>query len=201
MRSAGTDRRAKLAELADLASTPRRSDARRSYQCLVAAATEAFETIGMDVPLDEIARRAGVGNATLYRHFPTRHALVVACSVGEVEGLCAQGNELASSCAPGDALSRWLLAFVEHVTKRKGLAAALMAGDTDGSAVIATCYAAIEATGAALLQQAQQVGAIRPEVRPDDLIRLANAVAVAAEPDSPEQAERLLALVLDGVRQ
>jgi AcrR family transcriptional regulator len=192
---------ARAAELVNLVPVPRRSDARRSYQRLVTAATEAFETVGMDVPLDEIARRAGVGNATLYRHFPTRHALVVACSVGEVEALCAQGDELAATCSPGDALSGWLLTFVEHVTRRQGLAAALMAGDADGCAVIAACYAAIEATGAALLQRAQQAGSVRPEVRSDDLIRLVNAVAMAAGPEGSQQVERLLGLVLDGIRR
>jgi AcrR family transcriptional regulator len=149
--------------------------------------------------LDEIARRAGVGNATLYRHFPTRRHLFVAVCVEEVETLCALGDKLRSRRRPGDALMVWLRAYVEHVMAKHGLAAALVNGPGDDSAVIAACHAAIEATGGALLERAQQAGVVRSDLTFADLLQLVNAIVIAAESGGMGQADRLLRLIRDGV--
>src|SRR6201999_3204489 len=96
-----TDPRARVTEPA---RAPMRADARRNYEALLDAADEIFSRRGPDAPLDEIARRAGVGNATLYRHFPSRRDLLVAVCIGDVEALCALGSRLQSHRSPGDAL-------------------------------------------------------------------------------------------------
>ncbi|WP_051579483.1 TetR/AcrR family transcriptional regulator [Pseudonocardia acaciae] len=180
---------------------PRRTDARRNYKRLLAAASDLFVERGPDAPLDEIAKRAGVGNATLYRHFPTRRDLLVAVCVGDVEALCRHGNDLRATHPPAEALAEWLWAFIEHVTAKQGLAAALLTGRDEDSAVITACQRAIDATGAALLERAQTAGAVRPDLGLGELLRLVNAIAIAAEPDGAHGAERLLSLVLDGVRR
>lgn len=178
---------------------PRRADARRNYRRLLAAAGDLFAELGPQAPLDEIAKRAGVGNATLYRHFPTRRDLLVAVCVGDVEALCRHGNDLRASHPPADALAEWLWAFIEHVTAKQGLATALLTGRDEDSAVIAACQRAIDATGAALLEAAQVDGSVRADLDLGDLLRLVNAIAIAAEPDGGHGAERLLSLVLDGI--
>jgi AcrR family transcriptional regulator len=151
--------------------------------------------------LDEIANRAGVGNATLYRHFPTRRDLLVAVCVGEVDALCSHGNRLRTTNSAADALVEWLRLYVVHVSSKQGLAAALMTENGDDSAVITACHHAIAVAGSALLDAAQATGTIRPDLNLSDLLKLVNAVAVAAESDGAGQADRLLNLVLDGVRR
>ena len=149
--------------LDQLVHRPMRADARRNYDALLAAADELFTTHGPDVALDEIARRAGVGNATLYRHFPDRRDLLVAVCVGEVEALCILGEELEADPDPGRALARWLRAYVEHVSAKHGLAAAFATGRREDSELVAACQAAVEAIGTSLLQRAKNDGPVRIE--------------------------------------
>ena len=104
---------------------PRRADARRNYERVLAAAKEVFGELGVTAPLDEIARRAGVGNATMYRHFPTRRELVIAVYADEVTALCELGRSLAADPSPGDALFRWLRAFITHVATKRELPLAI----------------------------------------------------------------------------
>src|ERR1700749_563303 len=104
---------------------PRPSDARRNYDRVPASAREVFGGLGVTAPLDEIARRAGVGNATMYRHFPTRRELVIAVYAGEVTALCELGSSLATDPSPGDALFRWLRAFTAHVATKRELSLAI----------------------------------------------------------------------------
>src|ERR1700722_4510291 len=108
-----------------LVHPPMRADARRNYDALLIAADELFTIHGPDVALDEIARRAGVGNATLYRHFPDRRDLLVAVCVSEVKALCALGEQLDTHPDPGRAVTSWLRAYIEHVSAKHGLAAAV----------------------------------------------------------------------------
>ncbi|HZE65974.1 MAG TPA: helix-turn-helix domain-containing protein [Sporichthyaceae bacterium] len=188
--------------LLGLVPPPTRADARRNYEALLSAASEVFGADGPDASLDEIARRAGVGNATLYRHFPTRRDLLVAVCVEEVEGLCALGERLAVSARPAEALVRWLTAYVEHVSSKQGLGAAMMTGRAEDSMIISACHRAVQTVGDALLKPAQQAGEIRADLEISHLLRLINAVAMAAEPDrvgDGEHAGRLLDLVLHGI--
>jgi len=185
--------------LDQLVHPPMRADARRNYDALLAAADELFTTHGPDVALDEIARRAGVGNATLYRHFPDRRDLLVAVCVGEVEALCILGEELEADSDPGRALARWLRAYIEHVSAKHGLAAAFATGRREDSELVAACQMAVEAIGTSLLQRAQDGGVVRTDVTLGDVITLVNAIAMATETTDEGEADRMLAIVLTGI--
>ena len=176
-------------------SGPRlRADALRNYEALLAAATAVFAEQGVDAPLDEIARRARVGNATMYRHFPTRQELIVAVYADEVDALCADGARRLADDSPGDALFDWLAAFVAHVAAKRFLAAALT-GERRPP-LFDQWHHAMHDTATALLLRAQRVGAVRAEVDARDLLILANGVALAAR-DS-DHARQLLTIIRRG---
>jgi len=182
-----------------LVRPPMRADARRNYDALVAAADEMFTAHGPDASLDEIARRAGVGNATLYRHFPGRRELLVAVCVGEVEALCTVGEELQGDPDAGPALANWLRAYIAHVSAKHGLAAAFATGRRDDSELVAACQSAVLAIGKSLLQRAQHQGAVRIDVNLPDIITLVNAIAMASETTDARESDRMLEIVLAGI--
>jgi AcrR family transcriptional regulator len=178
-----------------------RADARRNIERLVEAAREAFATQGPTAPLDDIARAAGVGSGTLYRHFPNRIALMEAVYRANVQRLCAEGERLAATEPPAQALLDWLRGFVTVVSEKRGLAAALTEeGRT--SELFAQCHTMINATGAGLVERAKAAGALRDDVALGDVLKMAKAFALAAEtsPEGPALAERLLVLSMDGLR-
>ena len=183
------------------AARARRADAQRNVERLIAAAREAFAAHGPNAPLDDIARAAGVGAGTLYRHFPTRLALLEAVYRDSVERLCAEGRRLSESEPPTDALIDWLRGFVAVVSQKRGLAAALT-DEGRASELFAECHAMINMTGAALLERAKEAGAVRSDVALGDVLKMAKAFANAAEtsPEGPALAERLLVLAMDGLR-
>jgi AcrR family transcriptional regulator len=189
------------AALDRLVDPPIRADARRNYDALLTAADELFATNGPDVALDEIARRAGVGNATLYRHFPDRRDLLVAVCVSEVKALCALGEHLETDPDAGRALTSWLRAYIEHVGAKHGLAAAFATGRREDSELVEACQAAVEAIGTALLQRAQKSGTVRTDVTLRDVITLVNAIAMATETTGADEADPMLAIVLSGIAQ
>jgi AcrR family transcriptional regulator len=182
------------------AARPRRADAQRNVERLIAAAREAFAAHGSNAPLDDIARSAGVGAGTLYRHFPTRLALFEAVYRDSVERLCAEGERLAATEPPAEALLEWLRGFVSVVSQKRGLAAAL---NEEGrtSELFAHCHTMINATGDQLLTRAKEAGAVREDVALADVLRMAKAFALVAEtaPEGPALAERLLGLSMDGL--
>lgn len=179
-------------------STPRRADARRNRERLLTVAGEVFAERGVDAPLDEIARRAGVGNATLYRHFPTRRDLIVAVYADEVTDLCARGEALLEHEPAEDALARWLSEFVAHVSTKRQLASAIP-DDPSGrrSALFDDWHGRMHATTTGLLARAQRAGSVRPDVAVPDLLTLANGIAVACTDTA--QAGRCLDLVRRGI--
>jgi AcrR family transcriptional regulator len=187
--------------LEQLVDPPVRADARRNYDALLAAADELFATRGPDVALDEIARRAGVGNATLYRHFPDRRDLLVAVCVSEVRALCLLGEQLDADPDAGQAFTRWLRAYITHVSARHGLAAAFATGRHDDSEFVAACQKAVEAVGTSLLRRAQDGGTVRTDIGLRDVITLVNAIAMATETTDDCEADRMLAIVLTGIAQ
>ncbi|MFC5744922.1 TetR/AcrR family transcriptional regulator [Actinomadura rugatobispora] len=172
---------------------PRRADARRNHERLLEVARELFEERGAGVPLDEIARRAGAGNASMYRHFPTRRDMIVAVYADEVERLCAKGRDLLDAEAPWDALFTWLRGFVEHVAGKRELILAIPE-DRDGerSQLFERWHDAMHATAGALLAR---TGA-RHDVA--DLVAAAHGIALAAS--GPDQAHRLLEYFRRGIR-
>lgn len=189
------------ARLTELIRPPLRADARRNYEALINAANAMFSARGPDAPLDEIARRAGVGNATLYRHFPDRRDLLVAVCIEDVEALCVLGDRLQRQPKAGEALTRWLRAYIKHVSDKHGLAAAFATGRREDSEFVAACHAAIHTIGSSLLERAQQAGEIRPDVSADELLTLVNAIAIAAETQSAKESNRLLGLIFHGICQ
>jgi AcrR family transcriptional regulator len=178
-----------------------RADARRNYDRLVAVAGAVVAEQGAEASLEEIARRAGVGSATLHRHFPGRYALLEAVFRERVETLCARADGLLDDPAPGDALVTWLRAVVAHAAANRGLGASLLMG-ARSTELGSSCHARILDAGARLLARAQLEHEVRPEVAITDLLRLVNAISLATEqePGGADHADRLLSLVVRGVR-
>jgi AcrR family transcriptional regulator len=174
-----------------------RADAARNADRLLAAARELLDDAGAEVPLDEVARRAGVGNATLYRHFPTRGDLLVAVYADEVERLVRLGAAPPPG-APVDALFAWLDAFVEHVATKRALALAATEGPTGRrTELFDRWHRTINETASALLDCAAEE--LRPGLTVIDLLALASGVALTAA--DAAHARRLLEVVRDGVRR
>ncbi len=185
---------AKLAE-----APPMRADAQRSHERLLTAATAAFAEKGADAPLEDIAKRAGVGIGTLYRHFPTRLDLQEAVYRTQVSTVCAQGAALADSPEPGEAFAGWLRSLASYLVTKRGLASALIAAKGKDSEVISTCSQIMRSTAERLLQRAQTAGAVRADLTVKDVMMLVHGMVVATE-HSPENADRMLSLTLDGLR-
>ncbi|MBB5895996.1 TetR/AcrR family transcriptional regulator [Kutzneria kofuensis] len=182
--------------LADLIAErrPHRADARRNFDALVTAATEAYTTLGADVPMDEIARRAGVGIATLYRNFPTRVDLMEHVYLTGIDDLVRYAQGLDRS-DPWAALSAWLSRFVTHLATKHVLATVL----TRESKVYEPSSEAIYGVADPLFEQAQQAGVVRADVNADDVMRLVFAVTAGIYVDDAQR-ERAIGIVLDGIR-
>jgi AcrR family transcriptional regulator len=176
---------------------PKRADARRNRDRLVGAAREVFTADGTSAPLEEVARRAQVGIGTLYRHFPTRQALLEAVYVGEVEAMARAAAALAE-LPPWEALSRWLHQYVGFAATKRALTEALLDVDPESDALSA-CRVALVDAGNALVERAQAAGAVRPDTNFLDIGRMVSGIAVVPTAD-PEQQERMLSLALDGLR-
>ncbi|MFI5754383.1 TetR/AcrR family transcriptional regulator [Streptomyces sp. NPDC051569] len=181
---------------------PMRADARRNYVRLLAEARAGFAEHGTDASLEDVARRAGVGIGTLYRHFPNRHALMNAVFQEALASLLEQSRELASAEQPCAALVEWLRAIITHAGEYRGLAQALMSASHDTSSALSRCSVPMREAGGKLLVRAREAGHVRPGVSIDDLLQLTNAIALAAEqtPDDPDLADRLLTLTLTGLK-
>ncbi|MFE9885460.1 TetR/AcrR family transcriptional regulator [Streptomyces scopuliridis] len=178
-----------------------RADARRNYERLLAAAATAFTEHGTDASLEEIARRAGVANGTLYGHFPTRQALLEALLGDRMHALAGTGEELLGHPSPFDALAAWARAAVAHTTLYRGLSASLMRAVEDESSELHAACQEVLAAGERLVVRARAAGELREDATAPDLYALVNAVAWAGEQSSPAQGERLLAFTLDGLRK
>jgi len=176
-----------------------RADARDNRDRILQAARTAFAEHGASASLNKVAQQAGVGPGTLYRHFPTRQALLVAVISDDVDALCASGRDLLTHPAPDQGLRAWLRAVAGHAATMRGLVATQLAAEpalgTDPA--LAACHDAITTTGAALVSRAQAQGTARPDARNADLLKLASAIAWASEqaPDDEDLLDRLLALV------
>lgn len=179
-----------------------RADARRNHGRLLAEARSTFAAHGTDASLEDVARRAGVGIGTLYRHFPNRHALMSAVFEEAVGELLARSRELLDAPQPCTALVQWLREIVTHASEYRGLARALMSAAREEGSHLARCSGPMREAGAALLLRAQESGAVRPDVSIGDLLQLTNAIALAAEEtaNDPALADRLLNLTLRGLK-
>ena len=186
------------------ADRPMRADALRNRQRLLVAATKAFEQHGPEASLEDIAKSAGVGIGTLYRHFPTREALLEAVFRDRIDGLSALGDELLRAPDAFDALSTWLRAHLTTASACQGLVGSVVIEllDVDDAAEHEPTCSQMRAIGAQLLERAQAEGSARTDVDAEDLVRLVNAL-VSATDDADERsalADRLFALMVDGLR-
>jgi AcrR family transcriptional regulator len=183
-----------------LVQRPKRADARRNYDKLIAAARHVFAEEGASASLEDIARRAEVGIGTLYRHFPTRQALLEAVYLEEVEAVCASVADF-EDLPPWEALVGWLHHFVGFATRKRALLEEMMAHvDVDANSdVFRSCRVAISDAGETLLKRAQASGDVRPDVTFLDVGRMVGGIAVIRMADQ-EQIKRILDLALDGLR-
>ncbi|MFI0984080.1 TetR/AcrR family transcriptional regulator [Streptomyces exfoliatus] len=178
------------------AQPPRRTDARLNRERLTAVAREVFAEAGPGASLNAIARRAGVGPGTLYRHFPNRQALLTAVLKDRIETLCGQAETLAASHSADDALARWLRAFLAHARLNHGMGSALMVEEPGVPGL--DCHRLILDAATGLLDRAQRHGTARPDLTADDLLQLVVGVALSTSHDEDTaRPDRLLALILD----
>jgi len=187
---------------ASAAGPPKRADARRNYDRLIAAAAAAFAERGADdVSLEEVARRAGVGIGTLYRHFPARQALLEAVYVEQVDALAALAAKLQAAESPGAALAEWMRAFIAFGRTKRSLSSALAATVGKDSELMSSCSMLLRGCTESLLSRAQDAGQARAGVQSADIFRLAHGLIMAteAEPSDPGQPDRLISLVVDSV--
>ena len=177
-----------------------RVDAQRNIDALLTAAKEEFAAWGVDVHVRAIAARAGVGTATLYRHFPLRSDLISAVFRREIDACAAAAPPLAASHDPDEALELWLQRYTEFVATKHGLAAALHSGDPAYSALPAYFHQHLGPALQTLLENAE-AGAVRGGVDPLDLLgAVANLCIPPPGSDDPARAQQMVALLIDGLR-
>ncbi|TXS36333.1 TetR/AcrR family transcriptional regulator [Streptomyces sp. OR43] len=182
--------------------TVQRADARRNYARILAVAEEEVAAHGADASLENIARTAGVGSATVRRHFPGRQALLEAVFSERIDALVARATASAGAPDARAALLEWLGALTAYASSARGLAEALtLAGTDDPDHAPACCSAKLAAAADPLLQRAAQAGAVAPGVTAADLVTLVTGIVLATEhhQDPAAEANRLLDLTLRGV--
>jgi AcrR family transcriptional regulator len=183
---------------ADEAERPLRADAKRNRELLMSAARAAFTEHGSAASLEDIARRAGVGVGTLYRHFPNRQALVEAVYVDEVEALCrSAADEIDGSS--WDALVHWFNRFVDYVATKRALVDEMVATLGQDARIFRSCHDAIFAAGSPLLRRAMDDGFVRPDAEWMDVIRMVSGITMIKN-STPDEIRRVLAIAMDGLR-
>jgi AcrR family transcriptional regulator len=181
-----------------LLARPKRADARRNYDKVLAAAREAFAEGGESTALEEIARRAGVGIGTLYRHFPNRQALVEALYLDEVDEVSRSAAQF-SDADPWEALNGWLERFIGYVATKRALAHELLNYLGPDASLFQASRASLFAAGEPLLERAQQAGVVREDATIAEVIQMVMGIAKIPTGD-PAHTERMLRIALDGLR-
>ncbi|MCK7623473.1 TetR/AcrR family transcriptional regulator [Streptomyces sp. RS10V-4] len=180
---------------------PLRADARRNRERILEAAVRAFAEKGADVPIDTIAKAAGVGSATLYRHFPTREALVEAAYRNELARVCDSAATLLAENPPDRAMRLWMDGFIDYLAAKQGMADALRAAVASGADPFAQSLDKLTAALGTLLHAGADAGLLRADVHPLDVgFSLAGVSLITSAPEQRERAGRLLDLLLDGLR-
>jgi AcrR family transcriptional regulator len=179
-----------------------RADSARNRQLLIDAAKAAFTDIGLNVSLEEIARRAGVGIGTLYRHFPSREAVVEAVYRREVELLAEAVPQLLETSPAGEALHKWMHLFVDYIATKRMIAPSLGAAAGRTSALHASSAELITRAISTLVKRAVESGDVRKDIAPSDLLRAMVGVSYG-NPDKAWEASarRLIDLLMDGLRR
>jgi AcrR family transcriptional regulator len=188
--------------VSETGTRPVRADARRNYDRLLEVAVHAFATDGAYVALEGIAKTAGVGIGTLYRHFPTREALVEAVYRHELTDLCDAVPGLLQSLPPDQATRAWMDRFIDYLSTKHYMAEALRAVIASGGNPFAESRGRLIIAVTTLLDAGTAAGTLRPDIEPNDVLVAINGVSLAAgEPNQREQAGRILDLILEGLRQ
>ena len=176
-----------------------RADARRNREHILEVAKQEFTRSGADTSLDDIAKQAGVGPGTLYRHFPTREELLKAVYRTEMERLAAAEQSFAETMPPIEALRAWLLLFVDSIATKQIIAPALNALVGDPKKIFEASYAQVHDALRTLVKRAVKNGDIRKDLDPIDLLRALVGVAnVASTPDWQPSAKRLVDILITG---
>jgi AcrR family transcriptional regulator len=177
-----------------------RADAQRNLESLLKAALAVFEKSGVDAPVREIAEKAGVGVATLYRHFPERSDLIMAIVRHEIDACVEAASSIAADHEPGEALSRWMQRLVDLIATKRGLAAALHSGNTTFKSLPDYFLNQLTPALRTLLDAATAAGAIHGNVDARELLLAGARLATPASEGDVAQARRMVALLVDGLR-
>jgi AcrR family transcriptional regulator len=178
-------------------SAPKRADARRNRERVLAAAREAFAAGGEATSLEEVARRAGVGIGTLYRHFPNRQALLEALYVNEVEQVCRSAAQL-EDAEPWQAFSEWFERLIGYLATKRALASELLNYLDEDAPLFKECRSGLYAAGEPLLKRAQEAGVVRTDVEFPQVMHM--VVGISKIPSDRGQIEHILRIALDGLR-
>lgn len=178
---------------------PLRADAQRNRDQILAAAARAFSKCGLEATLEGIAKDAGVGIGTLYRHFPTRELLIEAAYRNELAAVCDAAAELTDTLPGAEALRVWMGRYIDYMTRKLGMADALRAVIASGANPYAQSFELLVGAIKPLLDAGVAAGEIRPDVSADDVLISLSGVALATG-SNRDQADRLVNLLLDGLR-
>lgn len=179
-----------------------RADAQRNIDALLEAAAAVFAASGVDAPVRDVAARAGVGVGTLYRHFPQRSDLIVAIMRREMDACAGAAQTLSAEYEPVEALERWMQRFVDFVTAKRGLAAALHSGDPAYEPLPIYFSETLRPALRGLLDRAIATGGVRDDVGPDELLTAASSLCMSAQdPEGLARARRMVELLTDGLRR
>ena len=178
-------------------SRAKRADARRNHERVLAAAREAFAARGESASLEEVARRAGVGIGTVYRHFPNRQALLEALYVNELEQVCQTAAQL-EDAEPWPAFRDWCERLIAYLATKRALAGELMNYLDADAALFKQCRSELYEAGEPLLKRAQEAGVVRTDVEVSQVMQM--VVGISKIPSDPEQIGQILGIALDGLR-
>jgi AcrR family transcriptional regulator len=177
-----------------------RADVQRNRDALLVSATQAFAERGVDASLEDIARAAGVGSATLYRHFPTRESLIAAAYRAPIEALCAAADDLLEHLEPDAALAAWMRRVVSYVLERRGLGAALKA-TVCGTQEMRDLRDGLHAAAERLVAGAVERGLVRADAEARDALEALGGILFFEDlPDASARGTRLVSLFVDGLR-
>ena len=177
-----------------------RADALRNRDLLIAAAAAAFAARGAEVPLEDIARDAGVGIGTLYRHFPTRESIVEAVYRHEIDVLCDSADQLLETMPPDRALAEWMQLFVRHVATKRGMSSLLKPLMSSNASFSEQTRGRASAAASKLLEAGVAAGTVRADVDGADLLRAVGGICMSTDQERSEASQRLVSLLFDGLR-
>ncbi len=179
---------------------PKRADARRKVASLLEAALDVFRASGVEAPVREIAEKAGVGLGTVYRHFPQRSDLIKAVFESRIHACADAADELAGRYEPGEALAQWMQRYVDFISTKRGLAAALHSGDPAYRALPGYFNSRLLPALKGLLDTAVKAGAVRSGVDAEELLHAVANLCRGPQDKEPAYTRRMVALLVDGLR-